>query len=89
MLEMTAMPMVCDLSCASQRHMKMQGFSFKGQEKLPKALKYKLISFFFFLSSLKHSWHFPLVFWESEDLHKHTWNSVLQLSVCVFLAHQL
>ena len=45
---MTAMPMVCDLSCGSQRHMKMQGFLFKGQEKLPKALKYKLISFFFF-----------------------------------------
>lgn len=47
---MTAMPMVCDISCGSQCHMKMQGFLFEGQEKLPKALKYKLISFFFFCS---------------------------------------
>ena len=54
MLDMTAMPMVCDISCGSQCHMKMQGFLFKGQEKLPKALKYKLISFFFFLQLLSN-----------------------------------
>lgn len=54
---MTAMPMVCDISCGSQCHMKMQGFLFKGQEKLPKALKYKLISFFFFFLQLLSNIH--------------------------------
>lgn len=81
------MPMADYITCGSQYIMKMWGFLLTKQEKVPKTLKYKILSLFcsFFDTVIV----FSICLLGEYDLHRDTGKPVLQLSACVYMDHQL
>lgn len=95
-LKLDSMSMAGYIICGSQSKMKMQGFLFKEQAKVSKALKHKIFLFFPFLFFLfcsfsQMSWCFLLFAGRAQTFTGTlgSWLLPLPLSACLFMAYQL